>query len=80
MKKLITIMLVAIIPFVTMAQKRSKKDKDSSNKYEFMIIKGVEINDQMTDVDGREASEYRVASGDVVSQELMHSLLKGNSL
>ena len=68
MKKLITIMLVAIVPFVTMAQKRSKKDKDSSNKYEFMIIKGVEINDQMTDVDGREASE-RASSGDVVSYE-----------
>ena len=78
MKKLITIMLVAIVPFVTMAQKRSKKDKDSSNKYEFMIIKGVEINDQMTDVDGREASE-RASSGDVVSYEQMHSLLKGNS-
>ena len=78
MKKLITIMLVAIVPFVTMAQKRSKKDKDSSNKYEFMIIKGVEINDQMTDVDGREASE-RASSGDVVSYEQIHSLLKGNS-
>ena len=78
MKKLITIMLVAIVPFVTMAQKRSKKDKDSSNKYEFMIIKGVEINDQMTDIDGREASE-RASSGDVVSYEQMYSLLKGNS-
>ena len=79
MKKLITIMLVAIVPFVTMAQKRSKKDKDSSNKYEFMIIKGVEINDQMTDVDGREASAERASSGDVVSYEQMHILLKGNS-
>ena len=78
MKKLITIMLVAIVPFVTMAQKRSKKDKDSSNKYEFMIIKGVEINDQMTDIDGREASE-RASSGDVVSYEQMYSLLKRNS-
>ncbi len=67
MKKLITIMLVAIIPFVTMAQKRSKKDKDSSNKYEFMIIKGVEINDQMTDYDGKEAIQDR-PSGDVISQ------------
>ena len=78
MKKLITIMLVAIVPFVTMAQKRSKKDKDSSNKYEFMIIKGVEINDQMTDIDGKEAMQDR-PSGDVISQETMYSLLKGKN-
>ena len=78
MKKLITIMLVAIVPFVTMAQKRSKKDKDSSNKYEFMIIKGVEINDQMTDIDGKEAIQDR-PSGDVISQEQMNSLLKGQN-
>jgi len=78
MKKLITIMLVAIVPFVTMAQKRSKKDKDSSNKYEFMIIKGVEINDQMTDYDGKEAIQDR-PSGDVISQEQMNSLLKGQN-
>ena len=71
-------MLVAIIPFVTMAQKRSKKDKDSSNKYEFMIIKGVEINDQMTDIDGKEAIQDR-PSGDVISQEQMNSLLKGQN-
>ena len=78
MKKLITIMLVAIVPFITMAQKRSKKDKDSSNKYEFMIIKGVEINDQMTDIDGKEAIQDR-PSGDVISQEQMNSLLKGQN-
>ena len=71
-------MLVAIVPFVTMAQKRSKKDKDSSNKYEFMIIKGVEINDQMTDYDGKEAIQDR-PSGDVISQEQMNSLLKGQN-
>ena len=71
-------MLVAIVPFVTMAQKRSKKDKDSSNKYEFMIIKGVEINDQMTDIDGKEAIQDR-PSGDVISQEQMNSLLKGQN-
>ena len=78
MKKLITIMLIAIIPFVTMAQKRSKKDKDSSNKYEFMIIKGVEINDQMTDYDGKEAIQDR-PSGDVISQEQITSLLRGKN-
>ena len=81
MKKLITIMLVAIVPFVTMAQKRSKKDKDSSNKYEFMIIKGVEINDQMAGYDGKEVMQDKTdrPSGDVISQEKMNSLLKGQN-
>ena len=78
MKKLITIMLVAIIPFVTMAQKRSKKDKDSSNKYEFMIIKGVEVYYDQIDGKERQAIGDR-PSGDVVSQEHINSLLKGNS-
>ncbi len=50
MKKLILLMLVAMIPFLTMAQKRSKKGKvktekiDNSNaSYEFMTITGYEI-------------------------------------
>ena len=35
-------MLVVIVPFITMAQKKGKKN--DSNKYEFMIIKGIQIN------------------------------------
>ena len=70
-------MLVAMIPFITMAQ-RGKKNNSSSNKYEFMIIKGVEIHDQMTGYDGREAMQDS-PSGDVISQEQMTSLLKGKN-
>jgi hypothetical protein len=51
MKKLTLIMLVAMIPFLTMAQKRSKKGKkivETAASYEFMKITGFEI---MIDVD-----------------------------
>lgn len=53
MKKLILLMLVAMVPFLTMAQKRTKKgkdtkiettDKSSDAKATFMILKGVEID------------------------------------
>jgi hypothetical protein len=51
MKKIILMMLVAMIPFLTMAQKRSKKgDKQaveqneiSKATVEYMMIKGIEI-------------------------------------
>ena len=50
MKKIVLMMLVAMIPFLTMAQKRSKKGKNtkvekvvqSKSSVEFMVIKGVE--------------------------------------
>ena len=42
MKKIILIMLVAMVPILTMAQKRSKKNKTETTNasYEFMIITG----------------------------------------
>ncbi len=51
MKKITLIMLVAMVPFMTMAQKKSKKGKkakiekvDNSNaSYEFMVITGYEM-------------------------------------
>ncbi|MBT3621691.1 MAG: hypothetical protein HN535_02950 [Flavobacteriales bacterium] len=50
MKKIVLMMLVAMIPFLTMAQKRSKKGKNtkvekvvqSKSNVEFMVIKGIE--------------------------------------
>ena len=42
MKKLITIMLVALIPFATMAQKKSKKDQ--AGELKFMTIYGVSVS------------------------------------
>ena len=53
MKKLILLLLVGMLPFLTMAQKRTKKgkdtktettDKSSDAKATFMILKGVEID------------------------------------
>lgn len=44
MKRLTLIMLVAMIPFFTMGQKRSKKkDKTTNASYEFMVINGYTI-------------------------------------
>jgi len=51
MKKIVLMMLVAMIPFLTMAQKRSKKEKnvktekliESNASYEFMVITGYEL-------------------------------------
>ena len=42
MKKLTLMLLVAMVPFLTMAQKRSKK-ASSKLQYEMMVIKGVEV-------------------------------------
>ena len=49
MKKLIVIMLVAMVPFITMAQKRSKKDKKAKQEVKiptvsFMVIRGVSFS------------------------------------
>ena len=50
MKKLIAIMLVAMVPFSSMAQKRSKKNKEKEQapvtakaSVEYMVIKGIEF-------------------------------------
>ena len=50
MKKLITIMLVAMVPFITMAQKKSKKDKKAKQEVKistvnFMVIRGVSFSE-----------------------------------
>jgi len=52
MKKIVLMLLVAMVPFLTMAQKRSKKDnkqaveqtKNSKASVEYMMIKGIEIS------------------------------------
>ena len=47
MKRLTLILLVAMVPFFTIAQNRSKKNKDkkieNTNVYEFMLITGYQI-------------------------------------
>ena len=52
MKKIVLMMLVAMVPFLTMAQKRSKKEKNvktekiagANSTYNFMVIIGHEMN------------------------------------
>ena len=54
-------LLVAMVPFLTMAQKKSKKDKISSKaNVEYMMIKGIEI----------QMNESADAPGDVREQAL----------
>ena len=69
MKRLTLIMLVAMVPFFTIAQKRSKKNKDkkieNTNVYEFMLITGYQLpNSSHTDIsddemDGPNGAEIR---------------------
>ena len=54
MKKIVLMLLVAMVPFLTMAQKRSKKEKnvktekivESNSTYNFMVIIGYEMNNK----------------------------------
>ncbi len=50
-------MLVAMVPFLTMAQKRSNKAKASKANVEYMMIKGVEVPEDFN-MDSREKEEY----------------------
>ena len=51
MKKIVLMMLVAMVPFLTMAQKKAKKKKSTRTEineglnasYEFMVITGYEL-------------------------------------
>ena len=77
MRNLILLLLLSSIPFLTMAQKRSKKksDKDSKNivsGYEFMVIKGAEID--MSDNDRVDAEEKM--ANDISLERKMKRLIK----
>ena len=62
-------MLVAMMPFFTIAQKRSKKGKDKTientqSAYEFMVITGYEVkNIAFSDIRSRSADEMRDVMG-----------------
>ncbi|MBT5274107.1 MAG: hypothetical protein HOL74_04700, partial [Flavobacteriales bacterium] len=74
MKKLILLMLVVMVPFLTYSQKRTKKgtdktetkDKSSNEKSNFMIIKGVEVDMTQEGMD-----EAEIQAGDVSLDQLM---------
>ena len=70
MKKLVILMLVAMVPFLTMAQKRTKKDKEiktettdrsSSVTSNFMVIKGVEVDMTQEGMDQEEKDSEDVS-------------------
>ena len=83
MKKLILLLLVAMIPFLTMAQKKSKKrsktDKianstGGASAYEFMVIKGAEID--MSKEEGMDEAEKNATTSDVSLERIMKKLVK----
>ena len=80
MKKIVLMMLVAMIPFLTMAQKRSKKKdkqaveqvKSSKATVEYMVIKGVEFPIDNEEMDEKDLN----ASGEDVREMEMKRLIK----
>jgi len=79
MKKLIVIMLVAMIPFITMAQKRSKKDKKAKQEVKiptvnFMVITGMAITPDIS------KEEMIVEITDNVEGALMRQKLREKGL
>ena len=80
MKKIVLLMLVAMVPFLTMAQKRSKKGsnqaveqvKSSKATVEYMVIKGVEFPIDNEEMDEKDLN----ASGEDVREMEMKRLIK----
>ena len=68
MKNIVLMMLVAMIPLLTIAQKRSKKgDKQA---VEYMVIKGIEFSMNSEGMDIRER-ELIVERGDLDKMQMM---------
>ena len=72
MKNIVLMMLVAMVPFLTMAQKKAKKKKNVKTEineglnasYEFMVITGYElVNDQE---ENRSVSSPSASKNDVI--------------
>ena len=71
MKKIVLMLLLAMVPFLTMAQKRSKKgDKQA---VEYMVIKGVEFPMDSEGMDIKER-ELLAERGDVRKMQMMRLL------
>ena len=79
MKKLVLLTLIAMVPFLTIAQKRTKKNKEKTEKTDgsadakvnFMIIKGVEV-----DMSQEGADDIDKVSEDVSLDRLMKKHVK----
>ena len=81
MKKLIIIMLVAMVPFFTMAQKRSKRDKDKTVELKFMTIHGISFAEAHA-INGAELEMAITDMGDPGSEEayLLQKKITGGKL
>ena len=82
MKKIVLMMLVAMVPFLTMAQKRSKKGKnvktekivESNSTYNFMVITGYEMTIKAEDTADIKSSK----PVELKSREMMKTKMKIN--
>ena len=73
MKKITLMLLVAMVPFLTMAQKRSKKNKKAKTEkndatYEFMVITGHQII-----APGKRVKPKKISSSDAKDKDIMRS-------
>ena len=68
MKKIVLMLLVAMVPFLTIAQKKSKKG--DKQVVEYMVIKGVEFS-MDSDEMGNEDIELIAERGDVREMQMM---------
>jgi len=84
MKNLLLLTLVATIPFMSIAQKRSKKDsnakmakfeKKSPSEFEYMIIEGVQsiVSDEEKQMDENERSVRANADGNLKMKSMIKS-------
>jgi hypothetical protein len=79
MKKLVILMLVAMVPFLTMAQKRTKKNKETKTETtsgasavasNFMIIKGVEVDMTQEGMDQEEKDSEDVSLARLIKKHI----------
>ena len=82
MKKIFIILLIGIIPFLSFAQKKSKKDKsifpvkNSSVSYEFIVIKGFTSTDSDV-VESTNASRSKITF-DLVGSKTAENIAEMN--
>ena len=85
MKKIILLMLVVMVPFLTMAQKRTKKgkdiktettDKSSDAKVNFMILKGVEAPSMSYEQTDQVEQDSKTETNDVSIERLIKNHVK----
>ena len=83
MKKIILFMLIAMVPFLTIAQKRTKKDKkiektdeSSDAKVNFMILKGIEAPSTIYDQNAADQGDQDLETNDISVERLIKSYVK----